>query len=633
MSTTTIVFTVGAVFAVGMSVAQWRRRERLTALVFAAGALVLTAVISLVLACAVVVCAVTTVYHRRGRSASVVTRWSTRSRRKHGVASTWDILRVASWVAMRRKATTLRPSLGELTRWQRARVRTTQVALPLCRTGLLRVWASVEDVVCVFGRPRSGKSGWLAHHILDAPGAVLVTSTRTDLHDLTAGLRAHQGPVLVFNPTGLGDLPSTVTFDPLGGCTDPVRAYERATDLLAGAGRVSGGDREYWEGQARRVLTALLHAAALGNLSMPAVLRWVANPDGAHRDVLRLLRRSPSAASYVPDAEQFLTTNDKTRSSITSTIMPCLGWLASPTACAATTGATALDVVELIRSRATVYLLGAEESQVAPLVAALTGHIARQARRLAARAPAGRLDPPARLVLDEAALIAPVPLHEWSADMGGRGVQIVAAFQSRAQLVARWGEAAARVILNNTGASVLFSYGGDTDDLAHWSTLAGHRDETHTTHDPSGRVSSRTTRTVPVITPTQLTSLPRGRVVVFRHGMPVVVGRVRMAWKRHDVKHHTKLTRAATRTVLSTAEALTHTPHPTTTSRALLSPARLTRLATGWLRRLRRRVLVGDASPAQAPTVRVAPHLWVVDTQGGTRATNGTPPVGDPPPS
>ena len=121
--------------------------------------------------------------------------------------------------------------------------------------------------------------------------------------------------------------------------------------------------------------------------------RWCCDgsptPRAPHRDVLRLLRRSPSAASYVPDAEQFLTTNDKTRSSITSTIMPCLGWLASPTACAATTGATALDVAELIRSHATVYLLGAEESQVAPLVAALTGHIARQARRLAARAPSG----------------------------------------------------------------------------------------------------------------------------------------------------------------------------------------------------------------------------------------------------
>jgi hypothetical protein len=119
------------------------------------------------------------------------------------------------------------------------------------------------------------------------------------------------------------------------------------------------------------------------------------------QQVLSLLRRSSSAGSYVPDAEQFLTTNDKTRSSITSTIMPALGWLANPTACAAATRTAPLDVAAWLRSRGTIYLLGAEESQVAPLVAALTGHIAREARRIAARSPSGRLDPPLTLVLDD----------------------------------------------------------------------------------------------------------------------------------------------------------------------------------------------------------------------------------------
>ena len=47
----------------------------------------------------------------------------------------------------------------------------------------------------------------LAGQIIDAPGAVLVTSTRTDLLDQTGPLRAQRGPVYVFNPVGLG-LPS-----------------------------------------------------------------------------------------------------------------------------------------------------------------------------------------------------------------------------------------------------------------------------------------------------------------------------------------------------------------------------------------------------------------------------------------
>jgi len=53
---------------------------------------------------------------------------------------------------------------------------------------------------------RTEKSGWLARRVIDAPGAVLVTSTRVDLHHLTAGLRARRGVVYVFNAVGLGGL-------------------------------------------------------------------------------------------------------------------------------------------------------------------------------------------------------------------------------------------------------------------------------------------------------------------------------------------------------------------------------------------------------------------------------------------
>ena len=118
-------------------------------------------------------------------------------------------------------------------------------------------------------------------------------------------------------------------------------------------------------------------------------------------------------------------------------MMPALGWLTHPAAAAAAAARSAgFDVAELLRSRATVFLLGGEETQAAPLVCALTGHIAREARRLAAPAR-GPARPAAALVLDEAALISPVPLESWTADMGGRGVTICAAFQSRAQLLAR----------------------------------------------------------------------------------------------------------------------------------------------------------------------------------------------------
>lgn len=485
-------------------------------------------------------------WHLWSRSSARVVRWSARSRRKSGVASSIDIARFASAAAMRRKAAFVRPELAALPRSERGPIRVLDVAVALCRVGAQRVWASVEDVIVTVGGPRSGKTGWIAGRVIDAPGAALVTSTRTDLLELTAPLRSSRGPTYVFNAVGLGSHPSTITFDPLTGCKDPVTAAERAGDLLVSGSHGGGGDREFWDAQARRVLAAFLHAAALGDLSMREVLGWVTSPAEAQREIASLLRTS-LAPDYAEDATQFVTTNDRTRTSITSTIMPALGWLTSPAASAAASGEHPFDVEEILASNATVYLLGAEETQAAPLVCALTGYIAREARRLAAMRPSGRLDPPLTLALDEAALISPVPLPSWTADMGGRGVTIIGAFQSRAQLIARWGETGAAIILNNAAVVMVFGGTRDRDDLAFWSALAGERDEPVTTTDLHGRTFSRTVRKVPVLPPAQIANLPTGHAVVYRRGIPPVVGKVLMAWRRRDVRAHARAIRGEQR--------------------------------------------------------------------------------------
>ncbi|BBG03929.1 MULTISPECIES: type IV secretory system conjugative DNA transfer family protein [Pseudonocardia] len=533
---TTVLFLTGFALAAAFA---WARGARLLAAglgllaALPAATLLQTLAWPAFAAAGLIVAAI--VWHRWSRSSATVSRWASRSRRKVGVASSLDVVRHAGTLAVRRRTSTVRPSLAGLPWIQRVRLATSEAAVELCRTGALRVWALVEDVVIVVGGPRTGKTGWLAGRVLDAPGAALVTSTRTDLLDLCGPLRAGRGPVAVFNPAGLGDRPSTITFDPLTGCGDPVTATERATDMLAAVASGAGGDREFWDGQARRVLAALLHAAALGGKAMAEVLGWVADPDTAGREVPALLRRS-GVTAFEQDAMQFLTTNERTRSSITSSVMPALGWLTHPAAAAAAERGEGFDVARLLEERATVFLLGAEEAQTAPLVCALTGHIAREARRLAAGRPAGRLDPPLGLFLDEAALISPVPLESWTADMGGRGVTIVCAFQSRAQLLARWGEHKAATILNNTAAVMIFGGTRDKSDLEFWSTLAGDRDEKVATTDEHGRVASRSVRKAPVLAPAQIANLPAGRVVVIRRGIAPVIGRARMAWRRRDVR-------------------------------------------------------------------------------------------------
>lgn len=186
-------------------------------------------------------------WRRWGRVAARVTRWGERERRKSGVASTLDVARTASTLAMRCTAKNVRPSLASMSFWERMRVETAAFAVQLARIGRLWAWASIEDIVFVFGGPRTGKSGWLGGRVLDAPGAAIVSSTRTDLLELTSPHRAKKGPVLVFNATDEATIESTITFDPLMGCDNPVVALQRANDLLSVSPDTGGGgDRQYW---------------------------------------------------------------------------------------------------------------------------------------------------------------------------------------------------------------------------------------------------------------------------------------------------------------------------------------------------------------------------------------------------
>ena len=134
------------------------------------------------------------------RTSATVSRWGARTRRKSGVASTFDIARVGSGVPMRRTRT-VRPSLAPTTRrgrwWQLLAPAHGGGRVAPVRVGLLRVWISVEDVLVVFGGPRTGKTQYLARRIIDAPApssSPPPTPTFTTA-PAACGLRADRGPL------------------------------------------------------------------------------------------------------------------------------------------------------------------------------------------------------------------------------------------------------------------------------------------------------------------------------------------------------------------------------------------------------------------------------------------------------
>lgn len=475
-------------------------------------------------------------YRRRNDTNTLLARWEHYANQHGGTASRRDHRKVTSRRAMRGMATELKPSIKDLSPRELRRYPVTAFAYRLAKDGNQLVWSSVQDMVLISGGPRTGKTGLIASLIVDAPGAAIVTSTRTDLIRLTAPMRQHAGPIYVFNPTGLGGLASTVKWSPLAGCRVPSIAQRRAQDMIP---RADNPEAERWDVQARGALAMMMHAAALADRPMSRVYQWVSNPlEASLREVSNALVDSPEAVAMQAAALQFFTTNDRTKTSITSAMMPAMRWLLDPRAAALAdvVGGEAFDVQKFIAEHGTIYLLGKEDGATAALVAAFTAEVTRAAQDLAMEQPSERLDPSLLIALDEAALVCPVPLDEWTADMGGRNIKIVTCVQSRAQLRKRWGEEGAGIIMNNSGSIMIYGGARDPGDLEAFSKLSGEKQDVVHTRDKGGKITSSTTRTVPVLSPARIANLPMGHAMLITRGMPCCLVRTQMAWKRRDVK-------------------------------------------------------------------------------------------------
>lgn len=169
--------------------------------------------------------------------------------------------------------------------------------------------------------------------ILDAPGAVVVTSTRPD--NLTATMRARRriGPLAIFDPQHLAEgLPAGLRWSPIRGCESPQRAMIRATGLAAGTGLSAGGvdGGGFWEGKRRAALQALLHAAPIDNRPPAELFRWTLDPTAAADAVAILTGSTQAATGWSQSVEAMIDSDPRTRDSIWQGVSLALGSLADP---------------------------------------------------------------------------------------------------------------------------------------------------------------------------------------------------------------------------------------------------------------------------------------------------------------
>jgi type IV secretion system protein VirD4 len=456
-----------------------------------------------------------------------------------GIATRTDLTTTASEKALLRRAGQLRPSLTKPTPGD--------VGYQLGASRGVNVWASVEDSVLLIGPPRSGKGLHIViNAILDAPGAVVTTSTRPDNLTATLTARSTEGrPVAVFDPQHVAEgIPAGLRWSPIRGCEDPLTAMIRATGLAAGtglsAGGVQGGD--FWEGKTRTALQALLHAAALDHREPSELFRWTLDPAAA-ADAVAILTANPSAATGWADSLQAMIDSDpRTRDSIWQGVSLSLAALADPRVLDAVSPGPdeRFDPEEFLRNRGTVYLLatGAGANNSAALVAAFVEDLVEAARRIAARSPAARLDPPLLLALDEVGNLAPLPsLPTLMAEGGGTGITTMPVLQSLAQAREKWSENAAGAIWDASIVKIILGGASNSRDLHDLTTLIGERDEitdSTTIGDHGSRSAQRSVRRVPIMPPDVIRTLPFGTGLVLLRSAPPIVTRLRAWTTRSD---------------------------------------------------------------------------------------------------
>lgn len=444
-----------------------------------------------------------------------------------GTASRVELDRVASPRALRRRAATLRPSLS--------RPDPADVGYLLGTSRGRGVWATVEDSMLLIGPPRSGKGLHVViNAILDAPGAVITTSTRPD--NLTATLRARQqvGPVAVFDPQHLAPgLPAGLRWSPVRGCDNPLTAMIRATGLASSTGLGTGGvdNGGFWEAKTRTAIQALLHAAALDGRDPATVYQWALNPTMA-ADAVRILQTCSDAASGWADSlDAMIQSDPRTRDSIWQGVSLAFAALADPRVLDAVTprAGEAFDPTTFLQDHGTLYLLatGAGAGASAALVAAFIEDLVEVARTLAATSTGARLDPPLLMALDEIGTLAPLPsLPTLMAEGGGTGITTLAVLQSMAQARQRWGEHAAYAIWDASIVKITLGGASNSRDLHDLSSLIGERDDTieSVTVDAHGsRSRQQSVRRVPVMAPDMLRTLPFGTgIILLRTARPII---------------------------------------------------------------------------------------------------------------
>lgn len=435
------------------------------------------------------------------------------------------------------------------------------------------LYGTHEDSKLVVAPSRMGKTQRQAvSDVLRAPGALLATSTRFDVVELTIMDRSKRGRVWVFDPENRVPWPHKLRWSPIPGSENFDFALRQAIAICSAMPLEDTKNGGYFSGKSEGVLAAMLHAAALSGAGLESIWYWTTSQSYQPAQILDThADAAPAIGSGLRNLLDSLKSTSDTSGAggIFSTLELILRPLNSPTVMQSLTpkpGDKPFDIDEFILSGTdTLYMISrGRKNSAAPMITSLMAEILHRTDILSQKPgmeqfteqPQGdlRLDPPFRVVMDEASGITPLEdLAARLADSGGRNVQLYVYVQSLSQLRQRWGPEQATEIWDNAAIKLVLGGLSNAKDLQSISDLLRER------AIDQASVSTGTARDQVTISPRMqraltvdgIRELGEGEALLFYRNMRAARVELPGWWESPDIRDRVIASRGETRRIVA----------------------------------------------------------------------------------
>ncbi|WP_237393939.1 type IV secretory system conjugative DNA transfer family protein [Pseudarthrobacter sp. ATCC 49987] len=406
----------------------------------------------------------------------------------------------------------------------------TGVRLGRSVAGKRPLWAAWEDMLILIACPRTMKTtSYAVPAILDAPGAVIATSNKRDIVDVTRPVRAEAGAVWVFDPQAVAEEDPTWWWNPLSYVKNEATAGNLAQHFANGSREPGTKPDAYFDPAGQNLL-----AASLDSAPVTQVYTWLTRPhDEAPAELLKTAGYdllSDMVMGHIREPE-------KQRAGVYGTarqMVSCLTdrevsqWVTPARNTTVDTDPRPQFVPEgFVRGKGTLYSLSREGVGTAgPLVTALTVAVVEAAEKYATSQPGGRLATPLLGILDEAANVCRwMALPDQYSHYGSRGIILMTILQSWSQGVEVWSLEGMRKLWSASNVKI---YGGGVSEVGYLdelSRLIGQYSYINVSrsHSKSGSSSSRQENKDEILFVADLTALPRFRAILLASGAPATM--------------------------------------------------------------------------------------------------------------